>query len=204
MPDEPGATPVAYDPLETSFVSVTDEDCAAGRWDFQSFDCGETLYNKWLRDHAAEQVHARTAGVHLLVSNRSQDRDRILGYFALGLTVVRRDEIPKKLIGSGREPASANYLLAKLGLHIDLRGRSVGDNPDITWGKILVQEALRVCVRASGSLGGRLIVIDADNPGLVGYYEKLGFKAMRRADGDLVSLRLAMKTSTAAKALGLS
>ena len=80
----------------------------------------------------------------------------------------------------------------------------MGDNPDITWGKILVQEALRVCVRASGSLGGRLIVIDADNPGLVGYYEKLGFKAMRRADGDLVSLRLAMKTSTAAKALGLS
>jgi GNAT superfamily N-acetyltransferase len=193
-----------YGPSETSFVTVSEEDAATGRWDFDAFDCGEAPYNEWLRDHAAEQVHARTAGVHLLVSDRAEDRDRILGYFALGLTVVRRDETPKALQGGGSSPASASYLLAKLGLHVDLRGRSVADDPDATWGKILVQEALRVCVRAGGDFGGRLIVVDADNPNLVRYYENFGFRAMRDGDGNLSHLRLVMKTSTAAKALGMS
>jgi GNAT superfamily N-acetyltransferase len=190
-----------YGPSETSFVTLNEEDAAAGRWDFESFDCGEPPYNEWLRDHAAEQVRARTAGVHLLVSDRAEDRDRILGYFALGLTVVRRDEVPKALQGGGSSPTSASYLLAKLGLHVDLRGRQVGDDPNVTWGKVLVREALAACVRAGGDFGGRLIVVDADNPRLIKYYENLGFRAMRDGDGNLLHLRLAMKTSTAAQAL---
>jgi GNAT superfamily N-acetyltransferase len=204
LPEQTESDTDSYGPSETSFVTLTEEDAAAGRWNFESFDCGEATYNEWLRDHAAEQVHARTAGVHLLVSDRPKDRDRILGYLALSLTVIRRDETPKALRGGGSSPTSASYLLAKLGLHVDLRGRSVGDDPDVTWGKVLVQEALRVCVRAGGDFGGRLIVVDADNSDLIKYYEDLGFRAMRDAGGELLHLRLVMKTSTAAEALGMS
>jgi hypothetical protein len=193
-----------YKPDETSFVSLTNEDALAGRWDFDAFDCGQDPYNEWLSRHAVEQVRARTAGVHLLVSDRDQDRDRILGYFAVSLTVVQRDEIPRRLQPGGAAPASANYLLAKLGLQVELHGLAIAEGSDVTWGKILLQEALQVCVQASAKLGGRLVVVDADNSALVKHYEGFGFRAMRDADGNLLSLRLVMKTSTAASGLSMT
>ena len=55
---------------------------------------------------------------------------------------------------------------------------------------------LETIVRVADAGGGKVIVVDVDNPGLVGFYTRNGFKATG-IDGDL---SLYLKVSTARKA----
>jgi len=83
------------------------------------------------------------------------------------------------------------WLLAKLALDITLRG-----DKEKRWGSQLLRVALETLVEAAAVGGGQVIVVDADNPGLVGWYTRHGFTATGADD-----LRLYMKVSTARKYL---
>ena len=52
----------------------------AADFDLGSFDCGEAGYNDWLTRHASASVKAGVCTVYLLIE-RSQDRERVVGYF---------------------------------------------------------------------------------------------------------------------------
>ncbi len=64
---------------------------------------------------------------------------------------------------------------------------------DAQWGRHLLRDALETIVRVAGAGGGKVIVVDADNQGLLGFYTRNGFKSTG-SDGDLA---LYMKVSTA-------
>lgn len=148
-----------------------------------AFDCGVPELDSWLRGAAARGQAAGTCQVHVLTEGAPES---VLGYFAITPTQVASDDLPSRLRGAGR--IQGGYLLARLALHRDLRGGDLGP--------LLLREALETIVAAADRVGGRVIVVDAMNPGLVPYHERYGFRRAREG-----GLRLVMKMSTARKHL---
>ena len=161
----------------------------AADFDLGSFDCGEAGYNDWLTRHACASVKAGVCAVYLLIE-RSPDRERVVGYFTINPTQVVREQAPLSL-SRGWPLSVPAWNLGKLAVHVDLRA-----DKDAQWGRQLLREALETIVRVADVGGGKVIVVDAGNPGLLDFYTRNGFKATGN-DGDL---SLYMKVSTARKA----
>ncbi len=161
----------------------------AADFDLESFDCGEAAYNDWLTLHAGASVKAGVCAVYLLVE-QSEDSDRVVGYFAINPTQVVREQAPASL-SRGWPLSVPAWKLGKLAVHVDLRADKLAQ-----WGSQLLREAIETVIRVADAGGGKVIVVDADNSGLLDFYARNGFKATG-LDGDL---SLYMKVSTARKA----
>ena len=116
----------------------------------------------------------------------------MVGYYAINPTQVVREDVPKSLSRGWPQTVPA-WKLGKLAVHVDLRA-----DKDAQWGRQLLRDALETIVRVADAGGGKVIVVDADNQGLLGFYTRNGFKSTGR-DGDL---SLYLKVSTARAALG--
>lgn len=159
-------------------------------YDLGAFNCGETSYNEWLSEHAANSMQAGVCAVYLLLEE-TEVGERVVGYYALSPTQVVREVAPNRMARGWPETVPA-WRLGKLAVHVDLRA-----DPDQQWGRHLLRDALETIVRIADAGGGKVIVVDADNPGLIDFYVRNGFK--RTGVGD--DLSLYMKVSTARKAL---
>lgn len=163
-------------------------------YDLSGFDCGEPAYNDWLIQHAATSVQAGICAVYLLVEQPAATADgpeRVVGYYAINPTQVVREDVPKSLARGWPRSVPA-WKLGKLAVHVDLRA-----NKDGQWGRQLLRDALETIVRVAEAGGGKVIVVDADNTGLLAFYTRNGFKTTG-IEGDLA---LYMKVSTARAAL---
>ena len=161
----------------------------AADFDLESFDCVEAAYNDWLTRHASASVKVGVCAVYLLIE-RSQVRERVVGYFAINPTQVVREQAPPSL-SRGWPLSVPAWNLGKLAVNVDLRA-----DKDAQWGRHLLREALETIVRVADAGGGKVIVVDADIPGLLDFYTHNSFKATGN-DGDL---SLYMKVSTARRA----
>ena len=160
-------------------------------FDLGAFDCGETDYNEWLNEHALNAVAAGSSMVYLLLEQSHPDvEERVVGYYAVCPTMVVRDDMPKPL-QRGLLRNTPAWLLAKLALDRSLRG-----DTHHQWGAQLLREALETIVASVDLGGGQVIVVDADNAGLLGWYTRHGFRSTGAQN-----LRLYMKVATARKYL---
>jgi predicted GNAT family N-acyltransferase len=164
----------------------------ASGYDLGAFDCGEPFYNEWLIRHAAPSVQAGVCAVYLLLEE-VEDQVRIVGYYSINPTQVVREVVPAKMTRGWPRTVPA-WKIGKLALHVDLR-----ENKDAEWGRQLLREALETVVRVADVGGGKVIVIDADSPGLLGFYGRNGFKSTG-IEGDL---SMYMKVSSAKKVLSV-
>ena len=137
-------------------------------YDLAAFDCGVETYNDWLTRDAANAVTAGVAAVYLLreITDTSQ---RVVGYFAINPSQVLRETTPRGM-SRGWPAAVPAWKLGKLAIHRDLRG-----DRDASWGRLLLREAPVTIVRVADAGGGKVIVVDADNEGLVDFSLRNGF-----------------------------
>jgi len=159
-------------------------------YDLGAFDCGEPAYNDWLARHAVASVRAGVAAVYVLLEETA-DQSRVVGYYAINPTQVVREAVPTSLSRGWPQTVPA-WKLGKLAVHLDLRADKAAQ-----WGRQLLRDALETIVRVADAGGGKVIVVDADNQGLLDFYLRNGFK-LTGIEGDLA---LYMKVSTARKAL---
>ena len=173
-------------------------------YDLGAFDCGEPAYNEWLVRHAAASAQAGVCAVYLLLEQHPDDADdgddgdeagqpRVVGYYAINPTQVIRAQVPASM-GRGWPQTVPAWKLGKLAIDLDLQA-----DKDAQWGRQLLRQALETIVRVADAGGGKVIVVDADNPGLVGFYTRNGFKTT----GTEGNLTLYLKVSTARAALKL-
>lgn len=155
-------------------------------YDLSTFDCGEASYNEWLVRHAATSVQAGVSAVYLLLEEHAET-SRVVGYYAINPTQILRENMPKSLSRGWPQTVPA-WKLGKLAVHVDLRA-----DKDAQWGRQLLRDALETIIRVADAGGGKVIVVDADNEGLLGFYLRNGFKTTG-TEGDLA---LYMKVSTA-------
>lgn len=158
--------------------------------DLESFDCGEPAYNEWLIQHAAGSVSAGVCAVYLLVK-QSADLTQVVGYYAISPTQVVRESFSGTQSRGWPRTVPA-WKLGKLAVHVDLRS-----DPEVQWGRQLLRHALETIVGVADAGGGKLIVVDADNEGLLEFYRRNGFQTT----GIEGNLSLFLKVSTARRAL---
>lgn len=165
----------------------------SARFDLEAFDCGEPTYNDWLARHAAASVRAGVCAVYLLVAGDGT-QPRVVGYYAISPAMLLRDDAPHAMARGWPQTVPA-WRLGKLAVHVDLRA-----DKGAQWGRQLLRHALETIVGVAEAGGGKVIIVDADNPGLLSFYQRNGFRSTG-VDGDL---SLYLKISTARKVLGAS
>lgn len=155
-------------------------------FDLGHFDCGAPAYNEWLTGHALAAISAGSSAAYLLLETDHTTVDRVVGYYDICPTSVVRTQVPKPW-QHGILRAAPGWLLAKFALDTSLRG-----DKQHRWGSQLLRDALETIVASADAGGGQIVVVDADNAGLLGWYVRHGF---RSTGGD--ELRLYMKVATA-------
>lgn len=162
-------------------------------YELTGFDCGEPTYNEWLVRHALTSVHAGVCAVYLLIE-AEESQSRVVGYYAISPSQLAREDVPTSSARGWPQTVPA-WRLGKLAVHVRLRA-----DHDAQWGRQLLRHALETIVGVAEAGGGKVVVVDADNPGPLGFYQRNGFRSTG-ADGGLC---LYLKISTARKALGTS
>ena len=153
-------------------------------FDLRAFDCGESAYNEWLVQHAVNAVEAGSSMVYLLleqVPGRRGARGRLLR----DLPDRGRSRRHAQVAATRRAARRARLAAGQARPGQFLRG-----DKDHQWGAQLLREALEKIVASVDLGGGQIIVVDADNPGLIGWYSRQGFKSTGGQD-----LRLYMKVA---------
>lgn len=160
-------------------------------YDLSDFDCGHDLYNSWLTEHAASSIRAGVCAVYLLIEG-AQDRERVVGYFAINPTQVASTDMPSNQARGWPRSVPA-WKIGKLAVHVDLRA-----DAQAQWGRHLLRAAIETVLRACDVGGGKVIVVDPDDRALVDFYVANGFLSCA-VQG---SLACYLKVSTARAILG--
>lgn len=152
----------------------------------EHFVCGKASLDDWLKRHARDATGQGTR-TYVLVDSTTGS---VVGYCAIAPHLVEREAMPGK-IGRGAPKQIPAILLAKLALDERFHGGGLG--------RELLVRTLELIVESAKKAGGRLVVVDAIDDEAAAFYEYHDFKRLPNN-----RLRLVMKLSTAAKALGIS
>lgn len=132
--------------------------------DVTEFDCGEPKLNIWLQTIAMQ--HQKNGTSRTFVLNDDAEPGKVLGFCAMAIrSLTSTDELPKEMRRKLPKQVSG-YTLARLGISVDAQGRGHGAR--------LLMEAMEKAYRASQSVGGFALFVDAKE-GAASFYEHFGF-----------------------------
>lgn len=143
------------------------------RHDRAVFSCGEKSLDDFLKKHAAQNQPALMSVTHVLVDPDAGEQPfPIIGYFTLSSAQVEFEDLPPEI----------TRRLPKYPLPAMMMGRPAIDqaHQGKKLGELLVAEAVRRCLSIGEDAGVRLLLVDALNDGVVGFYEKFGFRRTAR------------------------
>lgn len=135
--------------------------------DRNEFNCGVASLDTYLRQQAGQHQRDGIATTHVLV-----DRDapaRILGYVSLAAAQAELD---------GLEPADRkglpNYPVPAIRVgRLAVAGKDHGKG----YGELLLGHAVNTALRLRSELGVRLLIVDALDQRVAGFYRAYGFRA---------------------------
>ena len=160
------------------------------RHDRQAFDCGEEALNEFLHRYARKSHELGGAKTFLAVDDA--DNKTVLGFYSLSPASVEYARTPEIVQRGLARHDVPGFRLARLAVDRNLQGHGLG-------GQLLLAAGRR-CLLASAEVGGVILVIDAKNERVAGWYSSYG--AMPLLDAPF-SLLLPLSTIRAAlKAVG--
>lgn len=128
------------------------------------FDCGSAAQSEWLVRHALQAHQSGTSRVYV-VSEKTDEGQKVVGYYALAAGSVAPATAPQWLAqGAGRyyQPV---VILARLGVDLSCQGLGLG--------KAMVVDALRRVAAASEVIGVRALLIHCENDAARDFYLRL-------------------------------
>ena len=132
--------------------------------DREAFDCGEESLNEFLRRYARKSHEAGGAKTFLAIDDAGNKT--ILGFYSLSpasVAYARTPEIVRRGLARHDVPG---FRLARLTVDRRWQGRGIG-------GQLLLAAGRR-CLLASAEVGGTVLVIDAKNERVAGWYSSYG------------------------------
>ena len=153
--------------------------------DRDAFDCGEDALNEFLRRYARKSHELGGAKTFLAIDDA--DNKTILGFYSLSPAAIdyaRTPEIVRRGLARHEVPG---FRLARLAVDRRIQGKGIG-------GQLLLAAGRR-CLLASAEVGGVMLIIDAKNARVAGWYA--GYGAVPLLDAPL-SLLLPLATIEAA------
>lgn len=149
------------------------EEAISRQHDRESFDCGVSDLNDYLRRYA-RQNH-RSGGAKTFVAVPRENTKRILGYYTLSPGAVEFAQAPETLRrGLGRYDVPV-FRLGRLAVDISVQGQALG-------GQLLMSAGVR-CLAVAQEVGGVALAIDAKDERAAAWYQQFG--ALPLADSPL-------------------
>lgn len=144
------------------------------------FASGLVSVDRWFCTSALAEQKAGRVRTHVLVSSEAE----IVAFFSLKHIIVNLEGASRRMRDTADgEPggATTGLLLAQMGVRLEFQGGGIG--------RRVVGYAMKVAAALHLQAAFRLMVVDAENAGLVAYYQQFGFAQLAN------DLRMVMKMS---------
>jgi GNAT superfamily N-acetyltransferase len=132
--------------------------------DRQAFSCGAPELDRYIRDHASQDVKRDVARVFVALQSGAS---AVYGYYSLSAASFQRDNLPadqaKRL---PRYPVPA-VLLGRLAVDDGAKGKGLG--------AFLLMDALNRTLLATQTLAVHAMIVDARDDAAAAFYRKFGF-----------------------------
>lgn len=145
-------------------MTVWHEEAIHKRHDREAFDCGEEALNEFLRRYARKSHELGGAKTFLAIAD--DPSKTILGFYSVSPASVeyaRTPEVARRGLARYDVPG---FRLARLAVDRRWQGQGMG-------GQLLLAAGRR-CLLASAEVGGVVLVIDAKNERVAGWYVSYG------------------------------
>jgi len=128
------------------------------------FSCGAAELDRYLREHASQDIKRDVARVFVAVR---PETTAICGYYSLSATSFQRDELPAEQARKlPRYPVPA-VLLGRLAVDRDAQGSGLGE--------FLLMDAMYRTLLATQVMAVHAMVVDAKDAAAAKFYRKYGF-----------------------------
>lgn len=161
------------------------EEPISKKHDREAFDCGEEALNEFLRRHARKSHEL--GGAKTFLAMEDSGGNAILGFYSLSPASVAYARTPELIRRGLARHDVPGFRLARLAVDRRFQGEGIG-------GQLLLAAGRR-CLLAAAEVGGVVLVIDAKNERVAGWYASYG--ALPLLDAPL-SLLLPLATIEAA------
>ena len=155
------------------------------RHDRESFDCGDAALNEFLRRYARKSHELGGAKTFLAIEDTGNGA--VLGFYSLSPVSITYERTPETVRRGLARHDVPGFRLARLAVDQRVQGRRLG-------GQLLLAAGRR-CLQAAAQVGGVMLVIDAKNDRVAGWYASYGAVPMLDAP---LSLMLPLSTIGAA------
>jgi len=169
-------------------VAAWHEEPINKKHDREAFDCCEDALNEFLRRYARKSHELGGAKTFLAINDADKS---VLGFYSLSpasINYARTPEILRRGLARHEVPG---FRLARLAVDRRMQGRGLG-------GQLLLAAGQR-CLLAAAEVGGVVLVIDAKNERVAGWYASYGAVPLLDAPLSLV-LQLAIIETALKKA----
>ncbi len=140
------------------------EEPISKRHDRDAFDCGEVPLNEFLQRHARKSHDL--GGAKTFVAIDDTDNKTILGFYSLSPASVEYARTPGIMKRGLARYDVPGFRLARLGVSRKLQGQALG-------GQLLLAAGRR-CLLAAAEVGSVVLLIDAKNENVAGWYARYG------------------------------
>jgi GNAT superfamily N-acetyltransferase len=145
-------------------VTAWHEEPISKKHDRESFDCGEEALNGFLRRYARRSHDLGGAKTFLAIDDA--DKKTVLGFYSLSPASIDYARTPQIIRRGLARHDVPGFRLARLAVDRRVQGHGSG-------GQLLLAAGRR-CLLASAEVGGGVLVIDAKNERVAGWYALYG------------------------------
>jgi GNAT superfamily N-acetyltransferase len=143
-----------------------------------TFSCGVKALDDWLGDHALDNQQRNLSRTFVLLD----DGDRVIGYYALTMGGVRREELPARY-GRGLPRF-------EIGMVLLARFAIVDNHQAEGLGRDLLVEAIERAADAGTQVAARFIAVDPIDENARAFYDKFAFKQIQGDSGGRMYIRI--------------
>ena len=127
-----------------------------------SFDCGVSSLNRYLKQHALQNIKNRSSRTYVFIEN-----NHVYGYYSIAYGSVEHEQAPARILkGLGKYPVPI-MLLARLAVDLSYQNKGLG--------KGLLKDALLRTLQAADIAGLRAMLVHAKDNEAKSFYQKFGF-----------------------------
>ena len=134
--------------------------------DRSGFTCGVESLDRYLRTQAGQDVRRKANAVFVL--SQEAEPERVLGYYTLRAMAISHGEVPEAARKHvPRYPLVSCTLIGRLAVAKDKQGQRLGS--------LLLADALQRAFESASVVGSSMVVVDALDGTLAGFYVAHGF-----------------------------
>ncbi len=136
--------------------------------DLSAFDCGDEAMNEWLRKFALRNEANGSTRTFVLCEEGS---NKVVGFYGVTVGTMMRSQLKTSKHRRGMPNDVPVVLLGRLAVDRSKQGQGLA--------KALVREAIKTAILASRHAGIAVIMVQAQDEAVAGFYEGLGFTRSR-------------------------